>query len=70
MKKSKGNQKLHFNYRKFLRRKLTTRPIGGYYNNSRDNGDKMMAAINIKIDDNLKDTGDASRRELGLKATQ
>ncbi|EEU9178214.1 type II toxin-antitoxin system RelB/DinJ family antitoxin [Escherichia coli] len=70
MKKSKGNQKLHFNYRKFLCRKLTTRPIGGYYNNIRDNGDKMMAAINIKIDDNLKDTGDAILRELGLNATQ
>ncbi|MBJ8840712.1 type II toxin-antitoxin system RelB/DinJ family antitoxin [Citrobacter freundii] len=30
----------------------------------------MMAAINIKIDDNLKDTGDAILRELGLNATQ
>lgn len=29
-----------------------------------------MAAINIKIDDNLKDTGDAILRELGLNATQ
>jgi addiction module RelB/DinJ family antitoxin len=30
----------------------------------------MMDAINIKIDDNLKDTGDAILRELGLNATQ
>ncbi|EFS2924571.1 hypothetical protein HX141_003605 [Salmonella enterica] len=30
----------------------------------------MMAAINIKIDDNLKETGDAILRVLGLNATQ
>ncbi|ELY9424891.1 type II toxin-antitoxin system RelB/DinJ family antitoxin [Cronobacter dublinensis] len=49
---------------------MTTQIFNGYYDNIDDDGDKMMAAINIKIDDNLKDAGDAILRELGLNATQ